>query len=93
MAETRLCVTRERYQFLSSDETFLAYILSAVLPALCVVHLFLGTMIFSSLLFVGVNDTTAIVLRYAMSAAVAQLIRAFEIAGLQHAHNKTQGVI
>lgn len=56
-AEARLCVTHESYLLSSSDETFLAYVFSAVVPVLGVVHLFIGTMIFSSLLFIGINDT------------------------------------
>ncbi|KAF7502923.1 hypothetical protein GJ744_004828 [Endocarpon pusillum] len=80
--ETRLCVMRERYDISFDTETFLGHVLNAALPVLVVVHLFLGTMIFSSLLFIAVSDTWPIMLRYALSAAVAQLIRMFEIAGL-----------
>ena len=80
--ETRLCVMRERYHISYDNKTFLGYVLDAALPVLVVVHLFVGTMIFSSLLFIAVSDTWPIVLRYALSAAVAQLIRMFEIAGL-----------
>jgi len=59
-----------------------------VLQIVVVVHIFVGTMIFSSLLFIGVNDTWPVVLRYASSEMVAKLIRSFEIAGLV---NKPQG--
>lgn len=82
IAETRLCAIRERCKYSVGDETFLACVLSALLPVLVVVHLFIGTMIFSSLLFIGVNDTWPVVLRYGVSSLVAQLIRTFEIAGL-----------
>ncbi|KAF7512712.1 hypothetical protein GJ744_000279 [Endocarpon pusillum] len=83
-AETRLCALREGHNF-SGNETFLAAVLGVVLSVLLVVHLFMGTMIFSSLLFIGVNDAWRIVLRYGVSAALAQLTRTFEIAGLLHA--------
>jgi hypothetical protein len=53
-----------------------------------VMRLFLGTMIFSSLLFIAVNDTWPILLRYALSAVVAQLIRRLEIAGLYSVYNR-----
>jgi hypothetical protein len=88
IAETQVCATRERSELLSDDETFLACVVSAVLQVLVVVHLFVGTIFFSSLLFIGVDDTWPIVLRYAISAVVAQLIRMFEIAGLYGAYNK-----
>lgn len=57
-------------------------------PILAVAHLFLGTMIFSSLLFVGVDDAWPLVVRCVASAAVAQLIRMFEIAGLHYVCRK-----
>jgi hypothetical protein len=62
--------------------------MSAALQVLVVMRLFLGTMIFSSLLFIAVNDTWPILLRYALSAVVAQLIRRFEIAGLYSVYNR-----
>ena len=89
LAETKLCATRDRCRFPSDDDTFLAYVLNALLPVLPVLHLFVGTMVFSSLLFIGVNDTWPIVLRCGMSALVAQLIRMFEIAGLHCVYSKT----
>lgn len=80
---------QEKHWCLLSDETFIVCVLSAVPPLLGVVHLAVGTMIFSSLLFVGVNDTWTILLRYAVSAVVVQLIRMFEVAGLQYVYNNT----
>ncbi|ERF72981.1 hypothetical protein EPUS_05062 [Endocarpon pusillum Z07020] len=84
-AKTRLCALREGHDFSSGNETCLAAVLGVVLSVFSVVHLFMGTMIFSSLLFIGVNDAWRIVLCYSLPAAVAQLIRTFEIAGLLHA--------
>lgn len=88
-AETRLCVTRERPEIVPGDKIFLGRIFDVVLPVLIVVHLFLGSMIFSSLLFIGVRDTWPILLRYGLSATMAKLIRMFEVAGLHRAYNKT----
>lgn len=87
-AETRLCVARTDYEFPSGETTFLIYILDSLLPVLGVAHLFLGTMVFSSLLFIGVDDAWPLVVRFVVSAGVIQLIRMFEIAGLQYVCRK-----
>jgi hypothetical protein len=69
---------------LFDNGNFLSYVVGVALQMLVVLHIFVGTMIFSSLLFIGVDDTWPVVLRYASSAMVAKLIRSFEIAGLVH---------
>ena len=93
MAETQLCIDRRAYQASPRDDAFSTYFLTAILQALGIVHIFLGTMIFSSLLFIAVNDTWPIVIRYATSSVAVQLIRLYEIISLQSVSESTTNSI
>jgi hypothetical protein len=53
---------------LFDNGNFLSYVVGVALQISVVLHIFVGTMIFSSLLFIGVDDTWPVVLRYASSA-------------------------
>jgi hypothetical protein len=51
--------------------------------ALGLIHMIVGTVIFSSLLFISAVDTLPVILRYAVSAAVCRGILAFELGGMK----------
>ncbi|MCJ1232179.1 hypothetical protein MMC14_000128 [Varicellaria rhodocarpa] len=85
--ETKVCTTEMKYDFLAPKaETYVIYILSTLLPIVNLVHIMFGTLVFSSLLFIGVTDVLPIILRYGGSAAAAQMIRTMEITGLRRTY-------
>ena len=76
-----------KYDFLAPKaETYVIYILSTLLPIVNLAHIIFGTLVFSSLLFMGVNDVLPIILRYGGSAAASQMIRTMEITGLRRTY-------
>ena len=85
VAEIRLCCLRSRQDHVSQQEdqeTFFWYNCAIVLSTICTMHQVFGIVIFSSLLFIGVEDIIPVIIRFGVSALVAQYIRVFEISGL-----------
>ncbi|MCJ1256400.1 hypothetical protein MMC24_004221 [Lignoscripta atroalba] len=95
-AEFRPCGTRTKLRLPSMSETdtveefFFSYLLALCLPLLSLIHVVVGVTIFSSLIFIGVNDTVVIVMRYGISALAVQLIRCFEATGLHDAYKQAR---
>lgn len=52
----------------------------SVASGLAVGHVFLGTIVFSSMLFLMVSDAVPVIMRYAASAVVCRLINQYELA-------------
>ncbi|MCJ1479882.1 hypothetical protein MMC06_000036 [Schaereria dolodes] len=69
-------------------ESTLPHLLALFLPLLNLVHVMIGVMTFSSLLFIGVGGTETIALRYGISVLAVQLIRYSERAGFYVAYKK-----
>ncbi|MCJ1376726.1 hypothetical protein MMC20_007971 [Loxospora ochrophaea] len=70
VAKSSFDALEQKYSLIEQEEPWIIYYMSICLPILSLMHLGLGTMIFSSPLFIGVNDTAAIVLRYGVSAGL-----------------------
>jgi hypothetical protein len=93
-AEIRPCRVRTKLQLplisesQEVEEPVSSYMLALCLPLLSLVHVSIGVMIFSSLLFIGVGDTETIVLRYGISALAVQMIRHFEATGFHVAYTE-----
>jgi hypothetical protein len=49
---------------------------------LSVCHLVFGTLLFSSLFFIGVNEAVLMILRFVISAIVCRFVLAFEVGGM-----------
>ena len=83
IAETQLCSARPGRDYPTGrEEPFHLCIFSVLISLFCVVHQALVVIIFSSLLFIAVNDAIPILIRFASSAFAVQGIGAFEIKGL-----------
>lgn len=76
-------VNRERGPILKVPSTATAILLQIIASALAFVHVVLGTMILSSLIFVGFHDTLRIIARFIASALVCRGILMFELAGIR----------
>lgn len=76
-------VNRERGPILTVPSTATAILLQIIASALAFVHVVLGTMILSSLVFVGFHDTLRIIARFIASALVCRGILMFELAGIR----------
>ena len=61
---------------------FFWYHFGLALSTVCIIHQIFGVVVFSSLVFIGAKDTILVITRLAISATIAQYIRAFEISGL-----------
>lgn len=76
-------VNRARGPLPDVPRTTTAILLQILASALAFVHILLGTMILSSLIFIGFHDTVRILLRFIASALVCRAILMFELAGIQ----------
>lgn len=69
---------------------FLAWFLST--GTIC--HILFGTVIFSSLLFVGPNDAMTVVARYMGSVIVCRVVLMYELSGLRDAKKRAdEGIV
>lgn len=84
-AEVLPTVNRERSSLPCTPPTTLAILLQISASALAFVHIVLGTMILSSLIFIGFHDTLRILSRLISSALVCRGVSIFELAGIQKA--------
>ena len=64
-------------------ETFLSNVLSWVSSIYTVCHIFYGTLLFSSVLFISIGDVIKVVLRFMASTVVCRLILKYELSSLQ----------
>jgi hypothetical protein len=64
-------------------ETFLFNVLSWVSSIYTVCHIFYGTLLFSSILFISLSDVIKVVLRFMASTVVCRLILKYELSSLQ----------
>lgn len=70
-------------------KTFL--VVDWVLSVGTILHIIFGTLVFSSLIFLGVNDALVILARYMASALTRRIIVMYELAGLRETCIATQG--
>lgn len=82
-------VNRERGPILRVPPTTTAILLQIVASALAFIHVVLGTMILSSLIFIGFHDTLRILARFVASALVCRGILMFELAGIREVSRAT----
>ena len=84
LKEINVCAKHQSWQCPPVSERSISSTFTAgSIEVLVLVHLIFGTSILSSLLFIAVNDTWVLVIRFAISAIIAQLIINFEIACLR----------
>jgi hypothetical protein len=86
--ETTICANQQKFDYNFPKMSRLAISLNVLASLLGWVHVTLGVVIFSSLLFVSVKDVLNYVLwRYIVSSAVCRLILLIELAGLRNGDN------
>jgi hypothetical protein len=69
------------------EETPLYILLSWVLSLLTAAHVMLGTLVFSSMLFISVRDSVAVITRFMGSVIVCRVVLMYELAKLRHLYN------
>ncbi|KOS42987.1 hypothetical protein ACN38_g6119 [Penicillium nordicum] len=68
-------------------ETPLYILLSWILSLLTAAHVMLGTLVFSSMLFISVRDSVAVITRFMGSVIVCRVVLMYEVAKLRHLYN------
>ena len=85
--ETTICANHQKFDYNHREVPRLAISLTILAGILGWIHVALGIVIFSSLLFVSVKDVLNYVLwRYIVSSAVCRLILLIELAGLRNGY-------
>lgn len=70
---------RSKILFRVHPETLLFYLLSLITTVLTACHIIYGTLVFSSIWFISINDSLSIVARLMASAIVCRIILTFEL--------------
>lgn len=79
------CSEHSPTTLICKKESYLFLFLSWCTSTLTVLHITYGVLMFSSLLFISVQDAVSVVGRYFISAIVCRAIVAFELAGMRKA--------
>lgn len=80
-------LTRPLPEFALKNETPLYVLLSWILSLLTAAHVMLGTLVFSSMLFISVRDSVAVITRFMGSVIVCRVVLMYELAKLRHLYN------
>lgn len=83
--EIRPCADHDRWSLEEQRETFLFLMVSWCTALGTVFHIFYGTLVFSSLLFISVQDAVPVVARFLGSAAICRGLLMFELRGMRQA--------
>lgn len=81
--EFRLSSTQQPSTLVSKPETYGFLITNWVLSPFSVLHIILGTLVFSSIIFIRTGDAAVVACRYAASSLCCKLVLAHEVRGLR----------
>ncbi|KAK3389771.1 hypothetical protein B0H63DRAFT_464309 [Podospora didyma] len=87
--EFRPCVTQDDVSVDTFKETKRFLCLAWLLHTLSVAHILYGTLIFSSLSFIGTRDATMVLGRFMASVLCCRVILMYEIAGCRQAYRRS----
>ncbi|KAI1434995.1 hypothetical protein GGR50DRAFT_359255 [Xylaria sp. CBS 124048] len=76
-------VFKDDIETVESVETLPYIVLSWILSAATAVHILFGSLVFSSLLFIGPSDAVKVIARYVGSVIACRIIVAFELMGMR----------
>ncbi|KAJ5605559.1 hypothetical protein N7510_008340 [Penicillium lagena] len=79
------CITHEKLELTWKPESYLFVAISWWTSLLTVVHLIWGTVVFSSIQFIGYMDCIPLIARFMGSAVICRAILMFELAGMRNA--------
>ncbi|KAK3684329.1 hypothetical protein B0T22DRAFT_501554 [Podospora appendiculata] len=91
-SEFTMCAHHENLHYSVRRETKKYIIFSWLLSMVTMVHIVFGTLVLSSLLFIGPRDALSVVGRYMASVVLCRVILMYELSGLRDAY-KTSFVI
>lgn len=81
--EVQLCAQQPGAKLSFRRESYLFVLMSWITSTGTMLHITFGTVVFSSMLFIGTGDAVIIVLRFIVSAAICRMILMFEISGMR----------
>lgn len=81
--ELSLCSQHPRMDFKRNEESLTFLIVAWVVSTGTVLHILLGTLVFSSLLFIETGDAISVVAQYLASTLVCRVVLVYELAGLR----------
>ncbi|KAI3330068.1 hypothetical protein F4824DRAFT_479932 [Ustulina deusta] len=77
-------VCQDEIRIISFEEGKLYIAWSWLLSTATVIHILFGSLVFSSLLFIGPRDALLVIFRYLLSVLVCRIMVTFELAGMRH---------
>jgi hypothetical protein len=81
--EFRPCVTQEDISVETFKETKTFIVLAWLFHTLTISHILYGTLIFSSLSFIGTRDATLVLGRFMVSVLLCRIVLMYDITGLR----------
>ena len=82
--EWRLCTQHQPWRMCVKDESLSFIMLSWLNSVANVAHIFLGTAVFASTLFISTRDSIVVLARYMASTIVCRIVLRFEIVGMRN---------
>jgi hypothetical protein len=86
VGEVRMTATQKDVHVDEFPETHTYVVLTWVSSVCIIAHILFGTIVFSSIVFIGPEDALGVVIRYMVSVMVCRMVLMYELAGLRDAY-------